>query len=79
MAQSTRYTGDSMIVHTPGVTPFYDQPGFLQAAQSATRQANNSGQQYRIVRSYGQFAVHRADAMFYGMHIAFVNPDKVRL
>jgi len=64
-----------MIVETPNAKPFYDQPGFFQAAQEATRRANRSGKQFRITRDYGSFAVHPADAMYYGLHIAFVNPD----
>ncbi len=65
-----------MLIETPNAKPFYDQPGFFQAAQEATRRANGSGKQYRITRDYGQFAVHRANAMYYGLHISFVNPDQ---
>lgn len=65
-----------MLIDTPGSKPFYDQPGFFQCAQEATRRANASGKQYRITRDYGQFALHRADEMYYGLHISFVNPDQ---
>ncbi len=65
-----------MLIETPGAKPFYDQPGFFQAAQEATRRANRSGRQQRITRDYGSFAVHDAELGSYGVHISFVNPDQ---
>ena len=65
-----------MIVETPGMLHFYDDPAFQQACMVATNRANRYDAQHRIYRGInGRYMVADASNVFYGLHVAFVNPD----